>query len=112
MKTMMIQIDADYKPDEIEERTIFGVRLQQKRNQAIIDKSFLTNVVSENKEVSHNVSQPHQIFIIIALLRCRLPQKRNQAIIDKSILTNVVSENKELSHDVSKRHQIFIILAL
>ena len=45
-------MDPDYKPDDMEERTIFGVRLKQTRNQAVIDHSYLNNVVSETKQVS------------------------------------------------------------
>jgi len=45
-------MDPDYKPVEIEERTIFGIRLQQKRNTAFIGQSFLSNIVSKNKTVS------------------------------------------------------------
>ena len=45
-------MDPEYKPDEMEERIIFGVHLQQKRNNTVIDSSFLSNIVSKNKEVS------------------------------------------------------------
>lgn len=44
-------MDADYEPDDTEERTIYGVRLQQSRNSALIDESSLINVVSKNKFV-------------------------------------------------------------
>lgn len=45
-------MDPSYKPDENEVRTLFGLRLSQKRNNGVIDKSLFSNVVTKNKEVS------------------------------------------------------------
>ena len=49
------QIDADYKPVTMETRTIFGLQLQQRRNDAVIDGSFFGNIVSRSKEVSESL---------------------------------------------------------
>ena len=45
-------MDPNYKPSEIETRTLFGLGLSQKRNDAVIDKELFTNIVSKNKTVS------------------------------------------------------------
>ena len=46
-----MQMDPDYEPAESETRTIFGLKLEQLRNNARIDKSFFTNIPSKRKEV-------------------------------------------------------------
>uniref|UniRef100_A0A8C9QI38 Bifunctional purine biosynthesis protein ATIC n=1 Tax=Spermophilus dauricus TaxID=99837 RepID=A0A8C9QI38_SPEDA len=46
-----LNMDQSYKPDENEVRTLFGLRLSQKRNNGVIDKSLFSNVVTKNKEV-------------------------------------------------------------
>ncbi|KAA0203442.1 hypothetical protein HAZT_HAZT010524 [Hyalella azteca] len=48
----VLQIDADYEPQPMETRTIFGVKLRQKRNDGIISENLLKNVVTEKKEMS------------------------------------------------------------
>ncbi|MBZ3879907.1 Bifunctional purine biosynthesis protein PURH [Sciurus carolinensis] len=47
----VLQMDQSYKPDEDEVRTLFGLRLSQKRNNGVIDRSLFSNVVTKNKEV-------------------------------------------------------------
>lgn len=46
-------MDPNYKPGDIETRTLFGLTLSQKRNAAVIDQNVFTNVISSNKTVSH-----------------------------------------------------------
>lgn len=45
------QIDPKYLPAEDEVRTIFGLKLKQKRNNAIISAELFQNIVSANKEL-------------------------------------------------------------
>uniref|UniRef100_A0A667GQR7 Bifunctional purine biosynthesis protein ATIC n=1 Tax=Lynx canadensis TaxID=61383 RepID=A0A667GQR7_LYNCA len=47
----VLQMDPSYNPDENEVRTLFGLRLSQKRNNGVIDKSLFSNVVTKNKDV-------------------------------------------------------------
>ncbi|KAI6229129.1 AICAR transformylase/inosine monophosphate cyclohydrolase [Aphelenchoides fujianensis] len=47
----VLKIDPRYLPGEDEIRTIFGLKLKQKRNAAIITPETFENVVSENKEL-------------------------------------------------------------
>jgi phosphoribosylaminoimidazolecarboxamide formyltransferase/IMP cyclohydrolase len=44
-------MDSAYNPGEIETRQVYGIHLQQKRNNAKIDASLFNNVVTQNKEV-------------------------------------------------------------
>lgn len=48
---LMIQMDPNYVPPEIETRQVYGISMQQRRNDAVIDASMFKNVVTQNKEV-------------------------------------------------------------
>nr|XP_061796038.1 bifunctional purine biosynthesis protein PURH [Nerophis lumbriciformis] len=43
----VLQMDPDYEPDDNEVRVLFGLHLKQKRNNALINKDFFSNVVSK-----------------------------------------------------------------
>jgi phosphoribosylaminoimidazolecarboxamide formyltransferase/IMP cyclohydrolase len=45
-------MDASYKPADIETRHVYGISLEQRRNDAKISASTFHNFVSKNKEVS------------------------------------------------------------
>ena len=45
-------MDPAYTPPEVERRQVYGVYLQQRRNDARISAQLFENIVSENKEVS------------------------------------------------------------
>ncbi|KAH9505444.1 hypothetical protein Btru_057306 [Bulinus truncatus] len=47
----VLQIDPSYCPADLETRTLFGLQLEQKRNDAVIDKELFTNIVSKRKEL-------------------------------------------------------------
>ena len=49
-KYLVIEIDADYVPDETETREVFGIQFEQKRNNAIATAGILKNVVTKKKE--------------------------------------------------------------
>lgn len=46
------QMDPHYEPDDLEVRTLYGLNLMQKRNNAVIDRSLFKNIVTKNKNVS------------------------------------------------------------
>jgi phosphoribosylaminoimidazolecarboxamide formyltransferase/IMP cyclohydrolase len=45
-------MDPDYVPPEVETRQVYGISLQQRRNDCKIDASLFQNIVTKNKEVS------------------------------------------------------------
>jgi phosphoribosylaminoimidazolecarboxamide formyltransferase/IMP cyclohydrolase len=45
-------MDPNYTPPDIETRQVYGISMQQKRNDAVIDASLFKNTVTKNKEVS------------------------------------------------------------
>lgn len=67
-------MDQSYTPDENEVRTLFGLRLSQKRNNGVIDRSLFSNVVTKKKDVSLkicelNVINSVALFLIFISLR-------------------------------------------
>ncbi|CCC66973.1 hypothetical protein NCAS_0A04150 [Naumovozyma castellii] len=51
-KYCILQIDPNYVPEALESRQVFGITLQEKRNDAIINKSSFKEIVSENKALT------------------------------------------------------------
>ncbi|KAF9353976.1 bifunctional phosphoribosylaminoimidazolecarboxamide formyltransferase/IMP cyclohydrolase, partial [Mortierella sp. AD094] len=49
-KYTVLQMDPNYEPQELESRQVYGLTLQQKRNDAKIDASVFKNLVTKNKE--------------------------------------------------------------
>ena len=50
-KYLIIEVDPDYEPESIEERTLFGVNLIQDRNNVQMTEKILHNIVTENKSL-------------------------------------------------------------
>lgn len=48
-KYLIIEIDADYTPEELETREVFGIQFEQKRNNAVITAEMLKNIVTKKK---------------------------------------------------------------
>jgi phosphoribosylaminoimidazolecarboxamide formyltransferase/IMP cyclohydrolase len=46
-------MDPTYEPDNMETRTLFGMQLRQKRNDAKIDAEVFKNIVTNRKEVRY-----------------------------------------------------------
>lgn len=49
-----MQIDPNYVPRDIETKTLFGLSLEQKRNDAVIDKNLFQNIVTKRNDVRTN----------------------------------------------------------
>ncbi len=69
----VIEIDPAYKPDPIEHKEVFGVTFEQGRNELVIDKNMLTNIVSENKELPEDA----KIDLIISLITLKYTQSNS-----------------------------------
>ncbi len=69
----IIKIDASYVPAPVEHKEVFGVTFEQGRNELVIDKDFLSNMVTENKEIP----QEAKIDLIIALITLKYTQSNS-----------------------------------
>ena len=48
---IVIQIDPDYEPEEMESREVFGITMEQKRNDRVTGPEILEKVVTRKKEI-------------------------------------------------------------
>lgn len=69
----VVQIDPDYLPAATEHKDVFGITFEQGRNDLVIDKDMLTNIVSENKELPENA----KIDMIVALITLKYTQSNS-----------------------------------
>lgn len=63
----IIQIDKDYIPCPVEKKQVYGVTFEQGRNELDINKELLSNVVTENKNISE--SQLRDLMISLITLK-------------------------------------------
>jgi phosphoribosylaminoimidazolecarboxamide formyltransferase/IMP cyclohydrolase len=48
---VVIEIDPDYEPEEIETREVFGIQFEQKRNNLEVTSDLFKNIVTDNKDL-------------------------------------------------------------
>lgn len=51
-KYCVLQMDPEYEPPAMETRTLYGLQLEQMRNNCVINSEMFTNIVSDHKTVS------------------------------------------------------------
>lgn len=69
----IIQIDPNYRPNSIERKDVFGITFEQGRNELDINEAFISNMVTENKEVPETA----KIDMIIALITLKYTQSNS-----------------------------------
>ena len=69
----VIQIDPEYRPNPIEHKEVFGITFEQGRNELVIDKDFLGNIVTENKELPDSA----KIDLIISFITLKYTQSNS-----------------------------------
>jgi phosphoribosylaminoimidazolecarboxamide formyltransferase / IMP cyclohydrolase len=61
---LIIQIDANYVPEEIETKEVYGITFEQKRNDVKISEDILTNLPTKNKILPDNAKRDLLISLI------------------------------------------------
>ena len=69
----IIKMDPDYAAPEFETKEVFGVRFMQKRNDAVLDASTLTNIVTENRELPDSAKRD----LIVAMITLKYTQSNS-----------------------------------
>lgn len=72
-KYCVLQMDASYEPPAVETRQVYGVSLQQRRNDCKIDASLFKNVVTKNKDLPQSAI----IDLIVATLALKYTQSNS-----------------------------------
>lgn len=70
---LILQIDPDYEPPELESREVFGFGLQQKRNTARISEAQFQDIVTANKTVPPDVIET----LIVATIALKYTQSNS-----------------------------------
>ncbi|MCD7863179.1 MAG: phosphoribosylaminoimidazolecarboxamide formyltransferase [Lachnospiraceae bacterium] len=60
----IIQIDPSYQPAPIEHKQVYGVTFEQGRNELDINGDFLSNIVTENKNIPESALSDMKIALI------------------------------------------------
>ncbi|KAH7094209.1 bifunctional purine biosynthesis protein ade10 [Auriculariales sp. MPI-PUGE-AT-0066] len=74
-KYCVLEIDPKYKPDPVETRQVFGISMQQGRNDAKIDTSLFSNLVSKNQDLPQSAVTD----LIVATLALKYTQSNSVA---------------------------------
>ena len=72
---LVLEVDASYEPGPTEVRDVFGVTLEQRRNDRAIDASLLANVVTAEKEIPER----HVRDLLVGLITLRYTQSNSVA---------------------------------
>ena len=65
-KFIMIEMDPDYTPENMETREVFGIVFEQGRNDLMLDLGMLQNIVTRNRELPDS-AQRDMLVALIAL---------------------------------------------
>jgi len=69
----VIKIDADYVPEAIERKQVYGVTFEQGRNDLKIDADMLSDVVTDNKDIPDD----KKIDLLISLITLKYTQSNS-----------------------------------
>ncbi|NLJ64108.1 MAG: phosphoribosylaminoimidazolecarboxamide formyltransferase [Christensenellaceae bacterium] len=72
-KYIVITIDPDYQPTMIERRDIFGITLEQRRNDVVIDENSLNNIVTTN----NTLTEEGRLGLLVALITLKYTQSNS-----------------------------------
>jgi len=70
---LVIEIDENYEPPESETKEVFGITLQQRRNDVVPDYSILENIVTDNREIPESAKRD----LIIATIAVKYTQSNS-----------------------------------
>ncbi len=69
----VVKIDKDYEPEAIERKQVFGITFEQSRNDFVIDKNLLQNIVTKNKTLPDDKA----LDLIISLITLKYTQSNS-----------------------------------
>ena len=73
---IILQMDEDYEPEEIERRKVYGFSLEQKRNNAVVNETLFKNIVGKNK----NISKSEIETLIVATIALKYTQSNSVCV--------------------------------
>ncbi|WP_246067549.1 phosphoribosylaminoimidazolecarboxamide formyltransferase [Paenibacillus koleovorans] len=70
---LILQIDPDYVPEAIERRNLFGMTMQQERNNGVLDASSFEKIVTNNKDLTEEARRD----LLVALITLKYTQSNS-----------------------------------
>ncbi|WP_373217813.1 phosphoribosylaminoimidazolecarboxamide formyltransferase [Ruminococcus sp. 5_1_39BFAA] len=61
----VIEIDPDYVPAALEHKQVYGITFEQGRQELAIDDELISNIVTENKELSEEAKRDLKVSLIV-----------------------------------------------
>lgn len=74
-KYNVVKIDPDYVPEPMEHKQVYGVTFEQLRNNFVIDKALLSNIVTKKKDLPEEGARD----LIISLITLKYTQSNSVA---------------------------------
>ena len=90
----IIKIDKDYVPAERERKEVFGITFEQGRNNFKIDRELISNLVTENKELTDDAA----LDLIIALITLKYTQSNSVCFAKNGQTTGVGAGQQSRIH--------------
>ncbi|MGR9527300.1 hypothetical protein ACSS31_26800 [Priestia megaterium] len=72
-KYLILEIDPNYVPDPIEKRTVFGITLEQQRNDVQIGKEVFNHIVTTQCDIPDNAKRD----LLVALITLKYTQSNS-----------------------------------
>ena len=69
----IVAIDPSYQPAALERKQVFGITFEQGHNDCVIDRSLLTNIVTQNKDLPESAVQD----LLLALITLKYTQSNS-----------------------------------
>jgi len=69
----IIKMDPDYEPKHTETREVYGISMQQRRNDCVIDRTVLQNIVTNSKDIPDSAKND----LILALITLKYTQSNS-----------------------------------
>lgn len=93
-KYCIFQIDPNYEPELLETRQVYGVSLQQRRNDAIINQSFFRDIISKNK----NLTEQAVIDLTVATLAIKYTQSNSVIFVKNGMVIGLGAGQQSRIH--------------
>ena len=90
----VLQINADYKPQPVESKEVYGVTFEQERNEAKITADMLQNIPTQNKDIPAAAQRD----LIIALITLKYTQSNSVCYVKDGMTIGVGAGQQSRVH--------------
>jgi phosphoribosylaminoimidazolecarboxamide formyltransferase / IMP cyclohydrolase len=89
----ILQIDPGFEPPEVERREVFGVTLEQRRNDAVPRLELLDNVVTERKDLPDDAKRD----MLVAMITLKYTQSNSVClVVDGQVIGNGAGQQSRI----------------